>query len=65
MRLAQGGTRNVLADECDLSIRKLKDRLLTAFGASSESDGQIEFFSIEHNNYVVKQLQVVGGKIRT
>jgi hypothetical protein len=64
MRLAYGGTPNVLAEECDLSIRQFKDRLLTEFGASSEYDGEIEFFSIDRNRYVVKQLQVAEGKIR-
>lgn len=65
MRLAQGETHNVLSEECELSIRQLKDRLLTAFGQSSEDDGHIEFFSVEQNRYVVKQLYIEEGKIRT
>lgn len=65
MRLAEGETHNILSEECDLSIRKLKDQLLTSFGSSSESDGQIEFFSVERNRYVVKHLYIEEEKIRT
>src|SRR5262249_38103557 len=36
MRLAHGGTFNVLADECELAIRKLKDQLLTTFASATE-----------------------------
>jgi hypothetical protein len=35
LRLAHGGTYNILAEECELDIRSLKDRLLSTFLSSS------------------------------
>ncbi|NJN19793.1 MAG: hypothetical protein HC822_27930 [Oscillochloris sp.] len=44
MRLANGGTYNILAEECELSVRDLKDRLLSTF-AREPAGGVIEFLS--------------------
>lgn len=70
MRLAQGGTYNILADECELVIRQLKDDLLTRFAANVEESGDertahISFFAPEHNRYLLRDLWVNDeGKIQ-
>jgi hypothetical protein len=64
MRLAGGGTYNVLADECELVIRQLKDELLTRF-VQDEDTGKIEFFAAERNRYILKVLWLdEEGKMR-
>ncbi len=55
MRLSQGGTFNVLAEECSLFVRELKDKLITSFGSLSE-DNTLTFFGVENDRYVTKQL---------
>lgn len=55
MRLSQGGTFNVLAEECSLFVRELKDKLLTSFGSSAEDDS-LTFFGVEDDRYVIKRL---------
>lgn len=59
MRLARGGTYNVLAEECSLFVRELKDNLLTSFAASSDhqQDRRLTFFGIEDDEYVLKELR--------
>jgi hypothetical protein len=64
MRLARGGTYNVLAAECELAIRQLKDELLTRF-AQDEDTNHIAFFAADRNRYVLKDLWLdEEGKIR-
>jgi hypothetical protein len=64
MRLAGGGTYNILADECELAIRQLKDELLTRF-VQDEDTSHIAFFAAERNRYVLKDLWLdEEGKIR-
>jgi hypothetical protein len=58
LRLAHGGTYNILAEECELDVRSLKDRLLNAFGKAAESGGQLEFFVAERHHYSRKQLWI-------
>jgi hypothetical protein len=65
MRLAQGGTYNVLADECELAIRQLKNELLTRFAMESEEKGHITFFVPRGNRYVLRDLWLNDeGKIQ-
>jgi hypothetical protein len=64
MRLARGGTYNVLAAECELAIRQLKDELLTRF-VQDENTNHIAFFAADRNRYVLKDLWLdEEGKIR-
>ena len=64
MRLAEGGTYNILADECELVIRQLKDELLTRF-AQDEDTRHIAFFAADRNRYVLRDLWLdEEGKIR-
>jgi hypothetical protein len=58
MRLAHGGTFNILAEECELSIRSLKDQLLSTFVQELPGIGLIEFFVAERRRYVLKKLQI-------
>nr|PZN18135.1 MAG: hypothetical protein DIU80_23360 [Chloroflexota bacterium] len=58
MRLAHGGTYNILADECELSVRALKDQLLSAFAYEPAEAGLIEFFVAERRRYVLKKIQI-------
>jgi hypothetical protein len=57
MRLADGGTFNILAEECELSVRNLKDRLLSAF-AREPTGGVIEFFVAERRRYALRKLKI-------
>jgi len=66
MRLAQGGTYNVLAEECELVVRQLRDELLTKFAASVEKKGYVRFFIAENNHYILRKLWIdeEGQKIQ-
>jgi hypothetical protein len=65
MRLAQGGTYNVLNAECDLAIRQLKNQLLTRFNQSNDAPGSLSFFSIDRYHYQLRKLQVdQDGKVQ-
>lgn len=64
MRLAEGGTYNILAEECELAIRQLKDELLMRF-TQDEDTGHIAFFAVDRNRYVLRDLWLdADGKIR-
>ena len=66
MRLARGGTFNVLEEECSLFVRELKDKLLTSFGSSTGERDRIMFFGVQDERYVLKQLQFdEGGRLWT
>lgn len=66
MRLAHGGTFNILADECELQLRALKDRLLGAFAYDQMNSGTVEFFVAERQRYVLRKLKVdPQGSIRS
>jgi hypothetical protein len=58
MRLAHGGTYNILADECELSVRAFKDQLISAFAGEPGGTDTIEFFVAERRRYVLKKLQI-------
>jgi hypothetical protein len=65
LRLAHGGTYNVLAEECELDVRSLKDRLLSAFASAPKPGDQLEFFVAEPHRYSLKQLWIdENGTIR-
>jgi hypothetical protein len=65
MRLANGGTFNILADECELDVRGFKDHLLSRFARAPEQDDQLEFFVAERHHYSLKRLWLDEyGKIR-
>jgi len=57
MRRARGGTPNVLAQECELAIRQLKDELLARFAGQEESD-RIDFFAADRNRYIFRTIWV-------
>ncbi|WP_124681887.1 hypothetical protein [Candidatus Viridilinea mediisalina] len=57
MRLARGGTYNVLAAECALSLRNLKDHLLSTFATTPTQRESVEFFVTERHSYVLKKLR--------
>jgi hypothetical protein len=58
MRRARGGTPNVLATECELVIRQLKDRLLSNFAANEVEPNQVTFFAADRNRYTLQTLRV-------
>ena len=65
LRLAHGGTYNILAEECELDVRSLKDRLLSAFAGTPKSGDQLEFFVAEPHRYSLKRLWIdENGTIR-
>jgi hypothetical protein len=56
MRRARGSTPNVLAAECELIIRQLKDELLSRFASDEEEPGRIDFFAADRNRYSFRTL---------
>ncbi len=59
MRRSQGGTSNILAAECELSIRQLKDDLLSSFVQQEESNSsRIVFFAADRNRYKLQSMWV-------
>jgi len=65
MRLAQGGTFNILSEECELAIRQLKDALIAAFASSSDERKSVTFFVAERNHYALHELWINDeGKIQ-
>ncbi len=58
MRLAHGGTYNILAEECELSVRARKDQLLSTFAREPADPTLIEFFVAERRRDVLKKLQI-------
>ncbi len=58
MRLAEGGHSFILAEECALEIRSLKDRLIQQFASSEQSDQEIEFFVPVRHRYDVRRLRL-------
>lgn len=57
LRRARGGTPNILASECELSIRQLKDDLLSQFTNEDEAN-RVDFFAAERNRYQLRSLWV-------
>jgi len=63
MRRARGSTPDILAEECELSIRQLKDDLLTRF-AQELPPGRVDFFAANRNRYILRTLWIENGRIR-
>lgn len=64
LRRARGSTPDILAEECELSIRQLKDTLLARF-AVDQQPGRIDFFAADRNRYTFRTLWVdASGRIR-
>lgn len=64
LRRARGSTPDILASECELSIRQLKDDLLANF-ATETQPGRIDFFAADRDSYTFRTLWVDGdGQIR-
>jgi hypothetical protein len=57
MRLAHGGTYDVLGDECGLAIRQLKDELIGRFVREDTQEAAIEFFVADQRRYTVRRLR--------
>jgi hypothetical protein len=65
LRLAHGGTYNILAEECELGVRSLKDQLLRAFASPADDGAQLEFFVAERHRYSLRSLRIdEQGQIR-
>lgn len=56
LRLAHGGTFNILAEECELDVRSLKDALLRAFADASTERGEVLFFVARGHRYTLRKL---------
>jgi hypothetical protein len=52
LRRANGATPEQLAKQCSLTVRHLRDDLLTAFASSGS--GEVEFFTARHNRFQLK-----------
>jgi hypothetical protein len=66
MRLAKGGTPNVLAEECGLFVRELRDKLLASVETTSPPGDAIEFFVLRGNEYELKKVWTdQQGKMRS
>jgi len=64
LRRARGSTPNILAAECELGIRQLKDELLAGFAVEPPA-GRIDFFAADRNRYTFRTLWVdEDGHIR-
>jgi len=56
MRRASGATSNILAEECELMVRHLKDELLLRFASGDEEHNRIDFFAADRNRYMLHTL---------
>jgi hypothetical protein len=56
LRLANGGTFNILAEECELDVRSLKDTLLRTFADASTERGEVAFFVAQGHRYTLRKL---------
>lgn len=65
IRRARGGTPNVLAAECELSIRQFKDDLLAQFVKEEADTRKVQFFAAKQNRYQLMALWVdEAGNLR-
>jgi len=63
MRLKNGGTFNVLAEECSLKISSFRDQILDAKRYKDDEE-TIEFFSFNGSEYKIEKLFVAEGEIQ-
>lgn len=61
---SRGGTSNVLATECELAIRRLKDELLAKFVSKEVDPDQVRFFAVNRNHYILQNLRINGNHIQ-
>jgi len=65
LRRARGGTPNVLAAECDLQIRRMKDDLIKNIVLGYKVADKVEFFAAYPSGYKLTTLYLTGdGKLR-
>jgi hypothetical protein len=60
LRRADGSTPNILSAECDLSVRRLRDRLVSAF-EDGRSRSAVEFFAESNGKYETRTLDISNG----
>jgi hypothetical protein len=61
---SRGGTSNVLATECELAIRRLKDELLAKFASKEVDPDQVRFFAVNRSRYTLQNLRINGNHIQ-
>lgn len=61
IRLAEGGTTNLLQDECGLRIRDYKDKLLAHY--SGLEDEELTFFVADDTGYSKWQVSIDNGRL--
>lgn len=60
MRRADGSTPNILSAECDLSVRRLRDKLVSAFEEERKRSA-VEFFAESDGEYETRKLNITNG----
>ncbi|WP_298819109.1 hypothetical protein [Chloroflexus sp.] len=58
MRLAVGGNFAILATECELDIRRLKDELIKRFAPTTLDQHVVEFFMPARSRYELRRLRI-------
>ena len=61
---ARGGTSNVLATECELAIRRLKDELSSKFASKEVDPDLVKYFAAKRSHYTLQNLKVDGKHIQ-
>jgi len=62
MRRANGATPNILASECELSIRQLRDELVSTFVEEEENNTEIKFFAQVAGQYEKRTVKIGQGR---
>lgn len=58
MRIADGGHISILADECELEVRRLKDVLIQQFAPVDSSANEVAFFVPARHRYELRRLRI-------
>lgn len=58
MRIAEGGHISILADECELEVRRLKDLLIEQFASLDQSTNEVTFFVPARHRYELRRLRI-------
>lgn len=58
MRIADGGHISILADECELEVRRLKDVLTQQFATVDTSANEVSFFVPARHRYELRRLRI-------
>lgn len=65
IRLADGGTHNILAEQCELRLRTFRDQLLGRASQSSKADSRrLEFFVEADGQHRLVRMMVHNGKVK-